>query len=124
MVSLSAPTPDRRGFTGLRDGLAAIRDVDHIRKTVENNAVGAAWLMDRFKELGIPALPTSANFIHFSVDEDANAFAARMQTEGVIVRSLVSWGAPNAVRVSIGTPEQNETFARALKKVVRQTVTP
>lgn len=105
-------------------GLAAIRDVDHIRKTVENNAVGAAWLMERFKELGIPALPTSANFIHFSVDEDANAFAARMQTEGVIVRSLVSWGAPNAVRVSIGTPDQNETFARALKKVVRQTVTP
>jgi histidinol-phosphate aminotransferase len=105
-------------------GLAAIRDVDHIRKTVENNAVGAAWLMERFKELGIQALPTSANFIHFSVDEDANAFAARMQTEGVIVRSLVSWGAPNAVRVSIGTPDQNETFARALKKVVRQTVTP
>jgi histidinol-phosphate aminotransferase len=105
-------------------GLAAIRDVDHIRKTVENNAVGAAWLMERFKELGIQAVPTSANFIHFSVDEDANAFAARMQTEGVIVRSLVSWGAPNAVRVSIGTPDQNETFARALKKVVRQTVTP
>jgi histidinol-phosphate aminotransferase len=105
-------------------GLAAIRDVDHIRKTVENNAVGAAWLMERFKELGIPALPTSANFIHFSVDEDANAFTKRMQAEGVIVRSLVSWGTPNAVRVSIGTPDQNETFARALKKVVRQTVTP
>ena len=105
-------------------GLAAIRDVDHIRKTVENNAVGTAWLMERFKELCIPALPTSANFIHFSVDEDANAFAARMQTEGVIVRSLVSWGAPNAVRVSIGTPDQNEIFARALKKVVRQTVAP
>src|SRR5882724_4101597 len=104
-------------------GLAAIRDVDHIRKTVENNAVGAAWLMERFKELGIQAVPTSANFIYFSMDEDANAFAARMQTEGVIVRSLVSWGAPNAVRVSIGTPDQNETFARALKKVVRQTVT-
>jgi histidinol-phosphate/aromatic aminotransferase/cobyric acid decarboxylase-like protein len=26
--------------------------------------------------------------------------------------------------VSIGTPEQNETFIRALKKLVRQTVTP
>ena len=52
-------------------GLAAIRDVDHIRKTVENNAVGAAWLMERFKELGVKAIPTSANFIHFTVDEDA-----------------------------------------------------
>jgi histidinol-phosphate aminotransferase len=105
-------------------GLAAIRDLDHIRKTVENNAVGAAWLLERFKELGIDAIPTSANFIHFTVDEDAGAFTKRMQAEGVIVRSLVPWGAPNAVRVSIGTPEQNETFIRALKKVVRQTVTP
>lgn len=105
-------------------GLAAIRDVAHIHKTVENNAVGAAWLMERFKELGIHAVPTSANFIYFTIDEDANAFTKRMQAEGVIVRSLVPWGAPNAIRVSIGTPEQNETFVRALKKLVRQTVTP
>jgi len=105
-------------------GLAAIRDENHIRKTVENNAVGAAWLMERFKELGIRAVPTSANFIYFTIDEDANAFAKRMQAEGVIVRSLVPWGAPNAIRVSIGTPDENETFVRALKKVVRQTVTP
>ena len=47
-----------------------------------------------------------------------------MQAEGVIVRSLVPWDIPNAIRVSIGTPEENETFVRALKKVVRQTVTP
>lgn len=105
-------------------GLAAIRDVDHIRKTVENNAVGAAWLMERFRELGIRAVPTSANFIYFTIDEDANTFTKRMQAEGVIVRSLVPWGAPNAIRVSIGTPEQNGTFFRALKKLVRQTVTP
>jgi histidinol-phosphate aminotransferase len=105
-------------------GLAAIRDANHIRKTVENNAMGAAWLLERFKELGIKAIPTSANFIYLTVDEDAAAFTKRMQAEGVIVRSLVPWGAPNAIRVSIGTPEQNEIFFRALKKVVRQTVTP
>ena len=105
-------------------GLAAIRDEHHVRKTVENNAVGAAWLEERFAEMGIRAVPTSANFIYFTVDEDANAFALRMQTEGVIVRSLEPWGIPNAVRVSIGTPDQNEKFFQALKKVVRQTVTP
>jgi histidinol-phosphate aminotransferase len=105
-------------------GLAAIRDEHHIHKTVENNAVGAAWLMERFKEIGVSAVPTSANFIYFTVDEDASAFTARMQSEGVIVRSLAPWGIPNAIRVSIGMPEQNETFFRALKKVVRQTVTP
>jgi histidinol-phosphate aminotransferase len=103
-------------------GLAAIRDEHHIRKTVENNAAGAAWLMERLRELAIRAVPTSANFIYFTLDEDANAFAKRMQAEGVIVRSLVPWGIANGIRVSIGTPEQNETFFKALKKVLAQAV--
>ena len=105
-------------------GLAAIRDEAHIRKTVENNAAGAKWLMERFGEMGISAVPTSANFIYFKIDEDGNEFAKRMQAEGVIVRSLVPWGIHNAIRVSIGTPEENEAFVRALKKVVRTAVTP
>jgi histidinol-phosphate aminotransferase len=103
-------------------GLAAIRDEAHIRKTVENNAAGAAWLMPRFAELGLRAIPTSANFIYFEIDDDANAFAKRMQAEGVLVRSLVPWGIKNGIRVTVGTPEQNEVFVQALKKVVRQAV--
>ncbi|MBZ5531435.1 MAG: histidinol-phosphate transaminase [Acidobacteriia bacterium] len=103
-------------------GLAAIRDEAHIRKTVENNAEGAAWLMPYFAELGLRAVPTSANFIYFEIDEDANAFAKRMQAEGVIVRSLVPWGIRNGIRVTVGTPEQNEVFVKTLKRVVRQAV--
>jgi len=103
-------------------GLAALRDRDHIRKTVENNAAGAAWLMERFADVGYRAVTTSANFIYFEVDENADAFAQRMQAEGVIVRSLVPWGIRNGIRVTIGTPDQNEIFSKALKKVAAQTV--
>ncbi len=105
-------------------GLAAIRDEAHIRRTVENNAAGAGWLMERFHEIGIRAVPTSANFIYFNIDEDGNAFSKRMQNEGVIVRSLVPWGIPNAIRVSIGTPEENEMFVAALKKVLGRVEVP
>jgi len=98
-------------------GLAAIRDEGHIRRTVENNAEGAKWLFPQFAELGLRAVPTSANFIYFEVDENANAFAKRMQGEGVIVRSLVPWGIANGIRVTIGTLEQNELFMRALRNV-------
>ncbi len=102
--------------------LAAMGDEVHIRRTVENNAVGAAWLSERLGDLGVHVVPTSANFVFFEVDENADAFSRRMQAEGVIVRSLVPWGIPNGIRVSIGTPEENERFVRAFKKVGRQAV--
>jgi histidinol-phosphate aminotransferase len=104
--------------------LAAISDEVHIRRTVNNNAAGAAWLAERLADLGIKPVPTSANFLYFELDEDADSFARRMQSEGVIVRSLLPWGIPNGIRVSIGTPEQNEMFLRAFKKVGRQAVAP
>jgi len=103
-------------------GLAAIRDDDHVRRTLENNAAGAAWLTERFKELGIRALPTSANFIYFETEENADVVSKLMQKEGVIVRSLVPWGIPKGIRVTIGTPEHNERFLQALKKAIGQTV--
>jgi histidinol-phosphate aminotransferase len=100
--------------------LAALSDTVHIRRTIENNFVGAAWLAERLAEMGVHPVPTSANFIYFELDEDADAFSSRMQSEGVIVRSLVPWGIPNGIRVSIGTPEQNEAFVQAFKRVGRQ----
>jgi histidinol-phosphate aminotransferase len=104
--------------------LAALNDQAHIRRTVDNNAAGAAWLAERLSDLGLQPVPTSANFLYFELDEDADSFAKRIQSEGVIVRSLVPWGILNGIRVSIGTPEQNETLVKAFKKVGRQAVAP
>jgi histidinol-phosphate aminotransferase len=101
-----------------------VGDEDHIRKTVENNAAGAAWLMPRLREVGLQPVETSTNFIYFELEEDANGFAKRMQAEGVIVRSLVPWSIPNGVRVTIGTPKQNERFVEALKKVLSEAEIP
>ncbi len=103
--------------------LAALKDEAHIRKTVANNLAGAAWMLEHLSDAGISAVPTSANFIYFELQEPAAEFAKRMQAEGVIVRPLGPWGIRNGVRVTIGTPEQNEMFVRTLKKVL-QPVTP
>lgn len=102
--------------------LAAFEDGAHVRKTIENNAAGAVWLLERLRELGLTALPTSTNFIYFDVGEDCVPVVKRMQEEGVIVRPLRAWGAPTAIRVTVGTPEQNERFIAALKKSLRAVV--
>lgn len=99
--------------------LAALDDEAHIRKTLENNAAGARWLMPKLAALGLKPVPTSANFIYFDVGSDAAALARRMQAEGVIVRSLAPWGIPTAIRVTIGTPEHNQRFIDALSKALQ-----
>ncbi|MDP9268007.1 MAG: histidinol-phosphate transaminase [Acidobacteriota bacterium] len=96
--------------------LAALDDTDHIRKTLENNESGAEFLMAKLKELGYQPVPTWANFIYFDAGPGAAALAKRIQAEGVIVRSLVPWGIPTALRVTIGAPEHNERFIAALAK--------
>lgn len=100
--------------------LAALRDEEHIQKSLENNAAGAAWLTKKLSEMGLRVVPTWTNFLYIDVPEDGAALAKRMQEEGVIIRPLTVWGAPRAIRVTVGTPEQNEKFITALAKVMEQ----
>ncbi len=102
--------------------LAALNDTEHIRKTLDNNCAGAEWLRKELKDVGFDSLPTWANFLYVDVGEDCVAVAKRMQAEGVIVRPLRGWGAPTAFRVTIGTPEENQAFIRAIKRVSAGTV--
>lgn len=96
--------------------LAAMRDHTHLRHTLRCNAEGAEWLLPRLRELGLRPVPTFANFIYFEVAEPAKEIAARLQREGIIVRPLTAWGAPNALRVTIGSMDQNRAFLDALQR--------
>jgi histidinol-phosphate aminotransferase len=74
--------------------------------------------MDAMREMGYSVEPTWANFIYCDVGDNASDVAKRLQAEGVIIRPLGPWGAPTAIRVTIGTPEQNTTFLQAFRKVM------
>ena len=100
--------------------MAALEDEAHTRRALENNAAQAGRLIEGMKELGFRPVPTWANFVYCDIGEDAAAFAKRMQSEGVIIRPLRPWGMPTAFRVTIGTPEQNNVFLRAFRKVMEK----
>jgi histidinol-phosphate aminotransferase len=101
--------------------LAALDDEAHVQKTLRNNAEQAEQLTAGIAELGYQPIPTWANFLYCELGDDAAAVAKRLQAEGVIVRPLGPWGAPTALRITIGTPEQNDIFMKAFKKVMERT---
>jgi histidinol-phosphate aminotransferase len=98
---------------GQAAALAAIENDDHIQRVVENNAIQSRDLSQGLAALGYRVVPTSANFLFCDLGEDAAGFADRLQGEGVAVRPLGPWGAPNCIRVTIGTGEQNQAFLKA-----------
>ncbi len=97
--------------------VAALDDLDEVKRVVSNNAEQADILCAGLSELGYRVVPTSANFVYCDVREAASGFANRLRDEGVSVRPLSAWGAPNCVRVSIGTPEQNQIFLDAARRI-------
>jgi len=100
--------------------LAALEDEGHTQKALKNNAEQAEKLIADVAELGYHPIPTWANFVYCELGDDAAAVAKRLQAEGIIVRPLGPWGAPTAIRITIGTPEQNELFLKAFKKVMER----
>jgi histidinol-phosphate aminotransferase len=103
---------------GQAAALAALDDDNHIQRVVENNVLQSRVLSQGLSGLGYRAVPTSANFVFCDLGEDAAAHADRLQNEGVAVRPLGPWGAPNCIRVTIGTAEQNQAFLQAAQRVV------
>jgi histidinol-phosphate aminotransferase len=98
---------------------AALDDKEHVQQSVTANAMGAERLSEELSDLGFHPVFTWANFIYCDIGQDAEEFSQRMAAEGVLIRALGPWAAPNAIRVSIGTPEQNQAFVAAFRKVSR-----
>ena len=97
--------------------LAALADASHIREAVENNADQSERVFREISELGYATIQTWANFLYCEPGQEARNFAERLLREGIAVRSLEQWGAPQAVRITIGTPDQNDALLRALGKL-------
>lgn len=95
---------------------AALDDDDFMAKTLRNNGEGKDYFYAELDKLGVKHQKTEANFIFLYTPKPADEMFLELMRRGVIIRPLTSFGFPNAIRVSIGTREQNEKFVAALKQ--------
>jgi histidinol-phosphate aminotransferase len=94
--------------------LAALDDEEHVRKTRANNFSGLEFFQRAFRALKLEYVPSAANFILVRVGEGQRVFDA-MQKLGVIVRPMGGYLLPEWIRISVGTPQENERGLNALK---------
>ncbi|NND16737.1 MAG: aminotransferase class I/II-fold pyridoxal phosphate-dependent enzyme, partial [Eudoraea sp.] len=97
--------------------IAGIQDDEFIERTVDLIHKEKYYLYKELDVLGTTYWKTQANFILMRPQMTPQEFEAKMIEEGIMVRPLVGFGAPDCVRVTIGTHEANEAFIDALKKI-------
>jgi histidinol-phosphate aminotransferase len=73
------------------------------------------------KRPDVQAFPSSANFILFRTAKQASELFETMFSEGVLVRDVSSYPLlERCLRVSIGTPQENDRFLRALGRALEK----
>ena len=94
---------------------AALDDEEHVAKTRRNNFAGLEFFGSACRKLNLEYVPSHANFLLVRVGQGQRVFEA-MQKLGVITRPMGGYQLPEWIRISVGTPRENERCLAALEK--------
>jgi histidinol-phosphate aminotransferase len=97
--------------------LAAWQDREHLQQVVQHNESERTRVAQRLQALGVRCLPSQANFVLAEFAEPAAQVNDRLLDRGVIVRPLP--GLEHALRISIGTVEENDRLLQAVAWVLQ-----
>lgn len=110
--------PFNNNVLALKAAIASLDDTTHIRKSVQSNNRGLAYLATGCRELGLKCLPSSANFLCIEMGAKAQMIYRELLKHGVIIRAIENYNLPNHLRVTIGSAEQNKRFLETLKRIL------
>ena len=104
-------------------GVAAINDTGHTDKAVALNDEQLPWLMGELEALGLSVTPSVANFVLIHFPETPGKTAAEadrhLTDNRILLRRVDNYGFPQALRMTVGTAEQNRTVIAALSEYLQ-----
>jgi histidinol-phosphate aminotransferase len=101
--------------------VAALDDQAHVEATKAVTAQGRDVLTRELPRFGFQVVPSVTNFVLALTGRPGDELFQGLLHHGVIVRPMRAYGMPEAVRISVGTPAENERLLRALEVVIGET---
>ncbi|HQP10559.1 MAG TPA: histidinol-phosphate transaminase, partial [Candidatus Omnitrophota bacterium] len=98
--------------------MAVLKDQAYYRNLATRIAGQRQFLYRSFCGLGLKFIKTHTNFILLDVAKDASEVSRALLRKGVIVRDMTVWGLEGFIRVTIGTPKENQRFIKSLKEIL------
>ena len=95
--------PFNLSVPALLAGEAAVKDKEFVNAHRKQNNAARKWLAAELLKVGVQSDPSEANFIlaRFSDQAQAEACDDYLQSIGVLVRRVGSYGLPNALRITV-----------------------
>jgi histidinol-phosphate aminotransferase len=98
--------------------VAALSDPSHMRHAVSETMRELTRVEAQLRRMKLWTAPSATNFLLLRVGKPASVVYEKLLREGVIVRPVPGAGLSDALRVSIGTPEQNDRMLASLARVM------
>jgi histidinol-phosphate aminotransferase len=94
----------------------ALRHQDEVERRVAETIGNRLEMVDRVRGLGLWVAESDANFIWLHLPEDVEEadVVSGLRDRGVLVRAGSALGREGALRVTVGTAEENDRFGEAL----------
>jgi histidinol-phosphate aminotransferase len=108
-------------ITAQAAAIEALKHQDVIAERVERTVIARVEMESALNDLGIEPAASQANFCWFALPEDGPEEADVLKglaDRGVLVRGGTGQGRAGYLRVSYGTPRDNDRFIAALKDVL------
>lgn len=99
---------------------AALDDRFFLWRTKYLVTSGRKFFYKRLKDLGLRYLPSQGNFILIDTGRDGETVFQALLKQGMIVRSMKSYGLTTWIRVTIGRRSQNAHFFKLLQAYLRK----
>ena len=99
--------------------IAALEDDEFLKKTIDLNRQSLSLMKNKFNELGLQYISTSANFylLLFPGEEFATEFNNECLNRGLILRHVNTFGISNGIRINSGTIEETDFALQVLEEV-------
>jgi histidinol-phosphate aminotransferase len=100
----------------------ALEHGDEVTRRVESAVAGRLQLQEGLRGLGLRVADSQANFVwtHLPEDADEAEVVRGLAERGVLVRAGAALGREGALRITCGTPEENDRFAAALAGILNR----
>jgi histidinol-phosphate aminotransferase len=87
---------------------AALKDAAFAERALKLNESGRTWLTQNLQKAGLDVLPSKANFICVKFGKRAPQIVEWLESKGMVIRFLGSFGMPEYVRITVGTALENK----------------